>query len=184
MPHTASGASTSSVELDLERHRDLRGRSAHPSVRRIVLALLALVVVIALLDGFGQGERVATAQNTTARVDLRTPSVLRGGLMWRARVTVRARTRIVDPQLVLGAGYASGMQLNTIEPAATDEASRGDSLALSYATLEPGDELTVYLQLQVDPSTAGRQDLSVVLQPGGDDRPAPVRLGASVTVLP
>lgn len=172
------------TETDLGRIRDLHGRAAHPWIRRALLATMAAVVAFALLGGAGQAERVSTARAPTASIALRAPSVLRGGLLWRARVTVRARTRIVEPQLVLGAGYVAKMQLNAVEPAAADEASRGDSVALTYATLEAGEQLTVYLQLQVDPETIGRQDLSVVLQPGGDDPPPPVRLAASAVVLP
>ena len=141
-------------------------------------------MAVALTGRLGQSEHTSSAQTATARVTLDRPSTLRGGLMWPARVTIRARTQIVEPQVVLGAGYVRGMQLNTIEPAPADEATRGRSLALTYATLEPGDELTVYLQLQVNPDTLGRQDLSVVLEPGGDDPPASVRLPASATVLP
>jgi len=153
-------------------------------VRRAIVAMMAAVMVLALTGRLGQSERTSSAQTATAHVTLDAPSALRGGLMWPARVTIRARTRIVEPQVVLGAGYVRGMQVNTIEPAPTDETTRGRSLALTYATLQAGDELTVYLQLQVNPDTLGRQDLSVVLKPGGDDPPAPVRLPASATVLP
>jgi hypothetical protein len=170
--------------LDLERHRDLRGRTGHPWIRRAILMVMAALVLVALTGRLGQSDHVTTVRTATARIDLRSPSALRGGLLWPARITVRARTRIVDPQLILGAGYVEGMQLNTIEPAAADETSRGDSLALTYATLDAGDQLTVYLQLQVNPDTLGRQDLSVVLRGGGEHPPPPVRLRASTTVLP
>lgn len=145
---------------------------------------MAVVIVVALTGRLGQSEHTSSVRTATADLTVDTPSALRGGLMWPARVTIRARKRIVEPQVVLGAGYVRGMQLNTIEPAPADETTRGRSLALTYATLEAGDELTVYLQLQVNPDTLGRQDLSVVLQPGGDDPPAPVRLPVSATVLP
>jgi len=156
----------------------------HPWVRRVLVAAMVAVIVLALTGRLGQVERISSVQTATARVTLDAPSALRGGLMWPARVTIRARTRIVEPQVVLGAGYVRGMQLNTIEPAPAEETTRGRSLALTYATLQPGDELTVYLQLQVNPDTLGRQDLSVVLEPGGDDPPPAVRLPASATVLP
>jgi hypothetical protein len=181
---SAITTSPSSTAPELTRSRDLRGRAHQPWVRRVVLLLIAALLIVALSGRLGQSDRVSTAETATARIDLRTPSTLRGGLLWPARVTVRARTRIVDPELTLGAGYVRGMQLNAIEPAAQDEASRGDSVTLTYPTLDAGDQLTVYLQLQVNPDTLGRQDLSVALRGGGDDPPPPVHLPASATVLP
>lgn len=174
----------STTALDLERVRDLRGRTHHPWVRRGIVTVMAVVVLVALTGSLGQPEHLTTVRTAVARVDLRSPSTLRGGLLWPARITIRTRQRLVEPQLILGAGYVRGMQLNTIEPAPADESGRGRSIALTYATLQPGQQLTVYLQLQVNPDTIGRQDLSVVLQGGGDRPPPPVRLEASATVLP
>lgn len=166
---------------DAARTRDLRGRRHHPWVRRVVLVLMTVLVVVALTGRFGQSERVLSVSRPDAEIRLRVPTALRGGLLWRAKITVTARTRIVDPELILGPGYVAGMQLNTIAPNATDEDSRGDSLALTYPTLDAGDKLTVYLQLQVDPTTSGRQDLSVSLD-GEGLRDAPIRLPAHLTV--
>lgn len=184
MPNPQAPSPTSTTAFDLQRIRDLRGRTHHPWVRRAILAALTVLIVVALSGRLGQTEHVTTATSAAARVDLRAPSTLRGGLMWRARITVRARTRLIEPQLVLGAGYVSGMQLNTLEPAPADEGNEDDSLALTYATLDAGDELVVYLQLQVNPETRGRQDLSVVLRGGGSNPPSPARLRASTVVLP
>jgi hypothetical protein len=82
---------------------------------------------------------------------------------------------------VLGSGFVEGMQLNTVEPSPVSEAGRGPRVVLSYAALRPGDELVVYLQLQVNPTTVGEQDTSVEL----DDQAAPVaRIAQTTTVLP
>lgn len=179
---TTSPFSTAPSRLD--RTRDLRGRAHHPWVRRVILLAMTSIVILALAGTFGQEERVRHASGDAGTLDLRLPSALRGGLLWRARVTIRARTRIERPQLILGAGYVSGMQLNTIEPGASEEGTRGDALTLTYGTLQPGQELTVYLQLQVNPETRGRQDLSVALEGGGPHPPRPVRLPASAVVFP
>lgn len=147
-----------------------------------MLVAMAALVVVALTGRFGQTERTLTSPpHPDAEIELRLPTALRGGLMWRAKITVTARRRIVDPELILAPGYVAGMQLNTVAPAATDEDSRGDSLALTYATLDAGEKLTVHLQLQVDPTTAGRQDLSVSLD-GEGVPPAPIRVPAHLTV--
>lgn len=179
-PPASDGWSTKPADLD--RVRDLRGRRIHPWIRRVVLVAMTALVVVALAERFGQTEHVLSAPpHDAAKLELRAPEALRSGLLWRARITVTARTRIEDPELILGPGWVAGMQLNTIAPNATEEASRGDRLVLTYPTLRAGDQLVVHLQLQVNPTTSGRQDLSVALE-GDGVGPTPVLLPAHVTV--
>ena len=167
--------------LDLARARDLEGRHGHPWIRRAVLALLVVPVVLGLSGALGQGTATRSASSPQAQVALDAPSVVRGGLLWRARITVRALRTVRFPRLILGPGYADGMQINTIEPAPTGEAGRGPRLVLSYDELRRGDELVVYLQFQTDPTTSGRQDAAVAL----DDATRPLaRVEHTITVLP
>jgi hypothetical protein len=167
--------------LDLARDRDLQGRARHPWIRRVLLALIAVPVVLGATGALGQETVTRSAASPRAQLDLSVPEVLRGGLMWRARITIRARDTIDHPRLVLGPGYLDGMQFNTIEPSPASESSRGPRLVLSYDKLAPGDERVVYMQFQVDPTTMGRQDATVEL----DDETQPVaRVAHSIRVLP
>ncbi|HUR85217.1 MAG TPA: hypothetical protein VMY78_07720 [Solirubrobacteraceae bacterium] len=167
--------------LDLARDRDLEGRAAHPWIRRAILTIFAVIVLLGLTGVFGQQTVTRSAAAAQARLELDAPSALRGGLMWRARISVRAVDTIEFPRLVLGPGFANGMQINTIEPSPESESSRGPRLVLSYDELKPGDELVVYLQFQVDPTTTGRQDAAVAL----DDATTPVaRVDHTITVFP
>jgi hypothetical protein len=167
--------------FDLTRMRDLRGRAHHPRIRGVLLALLAVPVLLALTGAIGQPTRTRTSAGAAASVRVEAPDVLRGGLLWRARIAVRATRSIGHPRIVLGAGFVEGMQLNTIEPSPASEASRGRRVVLSYAELKAGNELVVYLQLQVNPTTVGNQDTTVEL----DDETAPVaRVAHTTTVLP
>ena len=167
--------------LDLGRIRDLRGRRAHSIVRRVLLAVLAVPVVLALGGAIGQPTRSEVTAASAASLRLEVPDVLRGGLLWRARIAIRATRAIAYPRVVLGAGFVEGMQLNTIEPSPVSEAGRGPRVVLSYSALKPGDELVVYLQLQVNPTTVGDQDTSVEL----DDQATPVaRIAHTTRVLP
>jgi hypothetical protein len=167
--------------LDLARARDLQGRLHHPWIRRALLALLAVVPLLGLAGALGQETVTRSAAAPRAQLTLNAPKVLRGGLMWRARISVRAQGAIRFPRLILGAGYVNGMQLNTIEPSPTGEANRGPRLLLSYDRLAAGDELVVYLQFQTDPTTTGRQDATVAL----DDATRPLATVAhTITVLP
>jgi hypothetical protein len=167
--------------LDLARIRDLKGRRRYPWIRRALLMLLAVPVVLGLSGALGQKTITRFATGPRARLALDAPSVVRGGLLWRARIVVKALRTISHPRLVLGPGYINGMQMNTIEPSPAGEASRGPRLVLSYDKLSPGDDLVVYLQFQTDPTTTGGQDASVEV----DDATRPLaRVEHTITVLP
>ncbi len=167
--------------LDPARNRDLEGRRSHPWIRRALLALIAIPVALGVSGALGQETVTRSAAGPQAQLSLDAPKTLRGGLLWRARISVRARRTIRFPRLILARGYANGMQVNTIEPSPASEASRGPDLVLSYDELGPGDELVVYLQFQVDPTTSGRQDAAVAL----DDETTPLaRVEHTITVLP
>jgi hypothetical protein len=181
VPNDASPMSGPHTALDLSRARDLEGRAQHPLVRRGLLAVLAIPVVLALSGAIGQRTQTVVGDGAGAGLQVQLPDTLRGGLMWRSRILVRARTAIAHPRLVLGRGFFEGMQANTIEPSPQSEASRGERVVLSYSALKPGDELVVYLQFQVNPTTVGNQDTSVEL----DDEAAPLaRAAHTTTVLP
>jgi hypothetical protein len=173
--------SATTEPLDLGRARDLQGRENHPWFRRAGLAILALLLLAALFGKLGQPQVARAAATPAGSLRLVAPKTLRGGLLWRAQITVTAKTRIIAPQLVLANGWAKGMQFNTMEPAASSESGRGTALVFNYSTLAPGQRFTVYAQLQVNPTTVGRQDLSIALEGHGI---TPIRLPASVLVLP
>lgn len=183
-PNLAEPASIMSdldERVDLGRVRDLRGRWKHPWMRRGLVVLLAVPVLLALTGALGQSTKTLKTVAPAVTLQVEVPDVLRGGLMWRARIVVRAARSIEFPRIVLGSGFVHGMQLNTLEPAPESEASRGQRVVLSYDELAAGDELVVYLQLQVDPTTVGVQDTSVEL----DDEEQPLaRLTHTTRVLP
>jgi hypothetical protein len=168
--------------LDPARNRDLEGRAHHVWVRRALLALAVVPVALALFGVFGQEAKTSVRAGPQARVKLVAPRALRGGLLWQARIEIRALRDVAHPRIVLGTGFARGMQLNTIEPSAEGEAGRDDGrIVLSYADLPAGGRLVVYLQFQVNPTTVGDQDVSVEL----DDAEQPVaRVPRTITVLP
>lgn len=167
--------------LDLDRVRDLRGRRSHPWVRRALLAVIGAGVLVAAAGAVGQPTSTLRAAGASARMEVQLPDTLRGGLLWRVRIAVRATRGIEHPRIILGGGFADGMQLNTIQPAPVSEAGRGPLIVLTYAGLKAGDELVVYLQLQVNPTTVGAQDTTVEL----DDQAVPIaRIAHTTTVLP
>jgi hypothetical protein len=167
-------------ELFTEQRRDAGFDGVAP--RRIAMCVFAAVVIVALLNLIGQEPTTSGAAGAPASLELSAPEAVRGGLLVQGRIRITAHATVTDPRLVLARGWFEGMQVNTIEPAATDEApGEGESVVLTYGRLEPGDRMTVWIQLQVDPNSPGRRPLDVALRDGG--RPiAAVR--RDITVLP
>jgi hypothetical protein len=152
-------------EIDLARHRDGSGRGELVA-RRTVLALIALMAVAALLNVFGQEAKHVSAAGGAASLAVSAPSSVRGGLFFEGRFTIDAHEAIDDAVLVLEHGWLEGLSVNTIEPAAAEEAGGDGRLALSYGPLEAGDRLVVYMQFQVNPTNVGRRNADVTLLDG------------------
>jgi hypothetical protein len=152
-----------------------------PWVRRAILVALAVVVVLAVLDRFGQRPSETAAQAPAATMRLSAPAAVRGGLFFQSRLDVRAARAIEHPRIVLDAGWVEGMQVNSIEPAPVSEASRDGRVVLSYDALEAGDVLRVWLQFEVNPTNVGHRSYAVEL----DDAERPlVRVSPDITVWP
>jgi hypothetical protein len=167
--------------VDLERMRDLRGRGSHVWIRRGLLVLLSVGVLLALMGAIGQPTRTLVAAGAAAQLRVEVPDVVRGGLLFRVRIVVRATRTIRHPRIILGPGFFEGLQVNTIEPSPQSEASRGSQVVLSFAELRAGDELVVYLQLQVNATTIGEQDTTVQLD---DETDVVARVAHTTAVLP
>ena|SRR5215207_3311609 len=149
--------------------------------RRAVLTLFAAILVLALLDRFGQGTSESAAVRPAATLRVVAPETLRGGLLFQSRVEIRALRDIKLPRLVLDRGWLEGMQINSIEPAAASESSRAGRLVLSYDELAAGDLLRIWLSFQVNSTYVGRGSYGLELD---DGRVQIARIDRSLTVLP
>jgi hypothetical protein len=152
--------------LTLKRHRDLAGREKRPWVRRIVVALLAVVLLLALLNVFGQRPASTTASSAAATLDVYAPKRVRSGLYFEARIHVTATRELRDATVVLDSGWLEGMTLNTIEPSPLGESSRDGNLALRLGHVPAGDDYLLFLQFQVNPTNVGRRATDVDLYDG------------------
>ena len=169
--------------LKPDRHRDLGGgRAVAPWVRRVYIALLAVLVVLALFGVFGQ--RTTTATSTApgrATLSVDAPKRLRGGLLYQVRITVIARSTIAHPRLVLSRDWFDGLTLNTTEPGAESEDSRNGAVTFTFPGLAAGEKLEFFTQWQVNPTTVGSRTPTVEL----DDGSRPIaRVDHELTVLP
>lgn len=149
--------------LKVARHRDLEGRERRPHVRRVLLALLTAVLVLALLNVFGQQPTDSAASSPEARFEVSAPTALRGGLFFQARFAIEAEEEIESATIVLDDGWLEGITLNTVEPSPVAEASRDGRVALDLGRVAAGSEYVLYLHFQVNPTTVGRRSQDVEL---------------------
>lgn len=150
----------------LSRYRDLEGRQWHPWLRRGLLLLVAVVLLLGLLDVFGQEPSTHRVSSSTAGLEISVPDSVRGGLLFQARFTIEAKQELKDATLVLGSGWLDGLTVNTIEPGPLNEASRDGKLALELGHLPAGSKYVLYLEYQVNPTSVGRRTLDVRLDDG------------------
>jgi hypothetical protein len=152
--------------LTLDHHRDLRGRERRPIVREVLLGVLCGVLLLGLLNVFGQVESVSRAESAAARFEVSAPTKLRGGLFFEARFRVEAIAEIADATIVLDPGWLEDITLNTLEPAPLGEASRDGRIALQLGRIPAGDEYILYLHFQVNPTALGLRSQDVELYDG------------------
>jgi hypothetical protein len=158
--------STPPEGLTLEHNRDLVGRDWRLYVRWALAALLAALVVLGLLNLFGQRPSTTTATAAAAELKVYSPERVRGGLIFESRFHVTATEEIRDATIVLDPGWLEGMTLNTVEPAPVGEASRGGRLALQLGHIPAGDDYLLFLQFQVNPTNVGHRATDVELYDG------------------
>jgi hypothetical protein len=167
--------------IDLERHRDLAGRSFSRPVRWVLIGLTSAVLLLGLLNVFGQHPDTLNADSTQAKLEVFAPSHLRGGLLYEARFTIFARQKLNHVVLLLSPGWVEGMQLNTIEPSPVAQGSRDGDLYFTLGPVPKDQHYTLYLEFQVNPTNVGRRPADVALY-DGDTRLLAVH--RTVTVYP
>jgi len=166
----------------LERDRDLEGRQYDIWIRRGLMGLVAAVPLIALFNVFGQRPDTHTLVGSAASMTIYAPDKLRGGLLYDARFHVTARQDIKDAYLVLGAGWAEGMSINTIEPSPMSEASNNGRLSFELGHIGAGKSYILFMQFQVNPTNVAFGRKQTVWLNDGTTRL--LTFSRSVTVFP
>ena len=166
--------------LTLKEHRD-DDKIVERSVRWALVTIISVISIAGLLNVFGQHPTTTEASGPAAELTVFAPERLRGGLFYEGRISVEARQQLDDAVIVLDHGWAEQTSINTIEPAPVDESGRDGRLSLGYGKLEAGEQLTVYIQLQVNPTNVGHRSQRVELRNGPELIAAADR---TVTVFP
>jgi hypothetical protein len=156
------------AEIDLDRHRDFRGRHSGQWIRRAFLTLLFVFLVAALANVFGQAAATDTASGAEGSLTVKAPSRVRGGLTYQGEFQIHASAALAAPTLVLDRGWVDQTTVNTIQPepegSTTDAA--GD-LKLRFASMAAGRTLVVYVEFQANPINVGSHDAGAALYDGG-----------------
>jgi hypothetical protein len=152
--------------IDLDRHRDLVGRSFSRPIRWVLIGLTSAVLLLGLLNVFGQRPDTLTAASAKANLELYAPAHLRGGLLYEARFTIFARRKLNHAVLLLSPGWTESQQLNTIEPSPTAQGSRDGDLYFTLGAVPKGQVHRLFLEFQVNPTNVGRRRADVALYDG------------------
>jgi len=151
--------------LTLDRHRDLAG-TRRPIFREVLLGFVCAILLLGLVNVFGQVNIVDVAEGSDARFEVSAPTKLRGGLFFQARYRIEAVREIAEATLVLDSGWLEDITLNTVEPAPIGEASRDGDIALELGRIPPGGSYNLYLHFQVNPTAIGVRSQDVALYDG------------------
>jgi hypothetical protein len=151
------------------------------AVRWIFFGLITLVLLLGLLNTFGQSPTGSRVEAAAATLEVSAPTDVRGGLYFQGRYRITANEEIEKATLVLSPGWLESMHINTIEPAPVGESSRDGDLALDFGHVAAGDSITVYLQFQVNPNNVGHKSQDVRLY---DDTELLATAERDVTIWP
>jgi hypothetical protein len=165
----------------VDRHLDLRGRANEVWVRRGLLLGLVALLVVALLNVFGQRPMQSSAGSDRAVFRVSAPPRIRGGLIYQARFTIEARRELKDAALVLSSDWLDGVTVNTIEPSPIGEASRNGQLVLQLGHIPAGQKHVLYMEFQMNPTTVGRRHPTVTLEDSGFEL---LRIHRTLTIFP
>jgi hypothetical protein len=166
--------------ISLDLHRD-GSHQIEPGVRWAAMGLLTVLVVAGLANVFGQTHETTTAAGGGVTLAVSAPSALRGGLIFQGRFEVVAARTLRSPTLALERGWFDAITLNTVQPEPDRTVSEDGGIVFTFGELERGRSLTLYLEFQVNPTTAGRRSQDVELR---DGERTLARVDRSITIFP
>jgi hypothetical protein len=167
--------------LDRRGSVDLHDRNLEPWIRLGILFVFLGFCAAGAANVFGQKTAATEASGAAADLEVEAPSASRGGLIYQVRFRVHANRELIEPALVLEAGWFEGLTINTFEPEPAEWEHRDGRNVLVYGPVEEGDTLVARLQFQVNPTAVGNRQQGVVLEDGGEEL---VRLDHDMTIFP
>jgi hypothetical protein len=161
-----------------EHVRPVAGWRRHASP----LALIAFgsVIVLAMTGLLGR-EADRRAEANGVRLAVHTSEIIRNGEFFEMKVSVEADAPIGELVIGVGQGLWEDMTVNTMIPAATEEASADGELRFTFAELEAGTPFLFKVDLQVNPDILGGNEGAVTVYDGEEELASAL---VSIAVLP
>jgi hypothetical protein len=153
--------------LTLKTHRDRGNWWQSPWVRRVLLLVPIALVVLGLVNLFGQRMETAQAVAPAARLTVTAPTHARSGLVYAARIRVDAFRDLKKAALVLDGGWADGYTVNGEAPQPLTQGSTDGRLNFGLGHIAAGHHTVFWLSLQVNPTTVGHHSQTVRLYDNG-----------------
>ena len=165
----------------LERHRDLRGRSRNPWLRRVLLCVIAVLPILALLNVFGQHPTTTTVSTPQASVDVTAPARLRSGLIFQVRLSVTAHKDLKELDVVFDRGWWESMSVNSSVPEPSEESSSDGRVVFQYGPLGAGHTHVSWIYFQVNPTNVGKRQENIDVKDGETEL---AHINRSMTIFP
>jgi len=154
--------------LSRSDHLNVADRRVERWILRAGVALLVVLLVLALLNTFGQRPATTSAVGASGRLQVYAPTRARSGIVYAARFRIDAFRSLARATLILDSGWAEGYTVNGLMPQPVTEGADNGRLVLGFGHIPRGGHLTFYLSLQVNPTNVGHRSQDVVLADGSD----------------
>ena len=152
--------------LTLQTNRDRRNWWQSLWIRRLLLLIPTALIVLALLNLFGQRPISTSAATGAARLTVVAPTHARSGVIYAARFRIDAIHNLKQATLILAPGWADGYTVNGQAPQPLTQGSSNGRLNYGFGHIPAGQQLTFWLSLQVNPTTLGHHSQTVWLYDG------------------
>lgn len=146
------------------------------------LSLVAFGVVVALaMSGWLGRERTWSAEGEGTSLEVHTPEIIRNGEFLEMRVRVSSETPITELVIGIEESLWEDVTVNTMIPAATDEASEDGEVRLTFAEVPAGAAFLFKVDMQINPDILGGNEGTLTVYDGETEL---VATDISITVLP
>ena len=154
------------VGIDPSRHQSLAGRDRYVWARRVALALIAVLPVLALVGVFGQRAVVDSSAVAAATLEVKSPDTVRGGLVFTTEIVITPHNDFKDGQLYLQRGWFANMSLNGVSPQPSNQSAKGDWQIWDFGPMQADQPFRVWISWQTNPTNVGQHAQDVELYDG------------------
>lgn len=148
-------------------------------IRAALLSGLLLAALFGFLGGAPTRGVQVTADAAAMRVHY--PNPIRNGMFIETRIDIAARQPIGDAVVAISADLWRDMTINSLVPAATEEAYKDGEFRFHFGPLEPGENLLFKIDGQINPPRLERINGRIRLLDGTRELAA---VPVSIRVIP